>query len=83
MHLPSLNASSPLECLFKPEGRALAAGGGHEASFNKFQFVRIPLVPNDKCILREDDEICAGGGADGKGTCFGDEGLHDNISGTL
>ena len=29
MHLP------PLECLFKPEGRALAAGGGHEASHSK------------------------------------------------
>ena len=55
----------------------------NRVSFNKFQFVRLPLVPNDKCILREDDEICAGGGADGKGTCFGDEGLHDNISGTL
>ena len=31
--LPSLNASSPLECIFKPEGRALATGGGHEASY--------------------------------------------------
>ena len=29
---PSLNASSLFGCLFKPEGRALAAGGGPEAS---------------------------------------------------
>ena len=29
---PSLNASSLLECLFKPEGRAWAAGGGPVAS---------------------------------------------------
>ena len=35
--LPSLNASSPLECLFKPEGRAWAAGGGPEASYTKFK----------------------------------------------
>ena len=34
---PSLNASSPLECLFKPEGRAWAAGGGPEASNLKLQ----------------------------------------------
>ena len=39
--LPSLNASSllecifPLECLFKPEGRAWAAGGGPVASIEK------------------------------------------------
>ena len=32
--IPSLNASSPLECLFIPEGRAWAAGGGPEASFS-------------------------------------------------
>ena len=29
---PSLNASSPIEYLFKPKGRAWAAGGGPEAS---------------------------------------------------
>ena len=35
MPLPSLNASSLLKCLFKPKGRAWAAGGGPVASNTK------------------------------------------------
>ena len=40
---PSLNASSPLECLFKPEGRVWAAEGGPEASLSSSKF-RLDLV---------------------------------------
>ena len=45
LKFPSLNASSPLKCLFKPKGRAWAAGGGPEASSEKSAKVRCMILP--------------------------------------
>ena len=53
MCILSLNASSLLECFFKPKGRAWAAGVGSVASSSKVKIVKPKKISNQKLGVTE------------------------------